>query len=237
MTAEYDKRKVAEQPQFYGRRRGRKLRPSQELALHQGMEEYALPSAELKASSLDPQQWFPKNCKQMCLEIGFGGGEHLAARASQNPDHGYIGAEPFVNGVASLCRHIKEQHLENIRIWNDDVRLLLPHLASSSLDAVYILFPDPWPKSRHAARRILQPEMLEMLSDKMRVGAELLLASDDPTAKSWLLATACRDDRFTWLANSPSDWRQPPADWPGTRYMRKAEIAGRTSVWFRFCRR
>ncbi|MBL6602572.1 MAG: tRNA (guanosine(46)-N7)-methyltransferase TrmB, partial [Alphaproteobacteria bacterium] len=173
MTAEYDKRKVAEQPQFYGRRRGRKLRPAQELALHQGMEEYALPSAELKASSLDPRQWFPQNCKQMCLEIGFGGGEHLAARASQNPDHGYIGAEPFVNGVASLCRHIKEQHLENIRIWNDDVRLLLPHLASSSLDAVYILFPDPWPKSRHAARRILQPEMLEMLSDKMRVGAEL----------------------------------------------------------------
>ncbi len=237
MTAENSKRHVAEQPQFYGRRRGRKLRPAQELALQQGMESYALTSADLTALSLDPRQWFPQPQTKICLEIGFGGGEHLAARASQNPDYGFIGAEPFMNGVASLCRHIKDQQLENIRIWNDDVRLFLPHLAPSSLDAVYILFPDPWPKSRHATRRILQPDMLNVLSEKMRPGAELLLASDDPTAKSWLLATACRDERFEWLAKGPSDWRQPPADWPGTRYMRKAEIAGRTSVWFRFRRR
>ena len=235
--AEHGNRQAAEQPQFYGRRRGRKLRPAQEQALQQGLANYALTETDLAVPPLDPRQWFPSHRQQICLEIGFGGGEHLAARAKQNPDHGYIGAEPFMNGVASLCRHIKEQNLDNIRIWDDDVRLFLPHLADASLDAVFILFPDPWPKSRHAARRILQPEMLNILSDKMRPGAELLLASDDLTAKSWLLATACRDDRFEWQAESPADWRLPPADWPGTRYMRKAEIAGRTSVWFRFLRR
>jgi tRNA (guanine-N7-)-methyltransferase len=224
-------------PQFYGRRRGRKLRPAQDAALNQGLSEYSITSPMLADPPVDPRQWFAPDIERICLEIGFGGGEHLAARAAQSRGTGFIGAEPFINGVASLCRHIAEQELNNIRIWPDDIRLLLPHLAKNTLQAVYILFPDPWPKQRHQARRILQPDMLDQLADHICPDGELLLASDDPTAKSWLLEYSLRHDRFVWQASSAADWRHPPADWPGTRYMRKAEKAGRKSAWFRFCRR
>ena len=223
-------------PQFYGRRRGRKLRPAQDSVLNHGLAEYGLTSSMLADAPVDPRQWFDADIERICLEIGFGGGEHLSARAAQSPKTGFIGAEPFINGVASLCRHITDQELKNIRIWPDDIRLLLPHLAKNTLQAVYILFPDPWPKQRHQARRILQPDMLDQLVDHICPGGELLLASDDPTAKSWLLEYSLRHDHFVWQASSAADWRQPPADWPGTRYMRKAEKAGRKSAWFRFCR-
>lgn len=225
-----------DRPQFYGRRRGRKLRPKQDAVLNHGLSEYSITSEMLADAPIDPRQWFDHDIDRICLEIGFGGGEHLAARAAQYPKTGFIGAEPFINGVASLCRHIDENNLNNVRIWPDDIRLLLPLLAKRSLQAVYILFPDPWPKQRHEARRIVQPAMLDLLADHICPDGELLLASDDPTAKSWLLANAVRHDHFAWQVSSAADWRQPPADWPGTRYMRKAEKAGRKSAWFRFCR-
>lgn len=225
-----------DQPQFYGRRRGRKLRPAQDAALQNEMANYGITDAMLTPPPIDPRQWFDGYVDRLCLEIGFGGGEHLAVRAAKSPQTGFIGAEPFINGVASLCRHIAEQKLNNIRIWSDDIRLLLPRLEHHCLQAVYILFPDPWPKQRHQARRILQPEMLDMLAQRICSGGELLLASDDPTAKSWLLANSIRHDSFVWQAESATDWRTPPDDWPGTRYMRKAEKQGRKSAWFRFSR-
>lgn len=225
-----------DRPQFYGRRRGRKLRPAQDAVLQKGMQQYGITEDMMAPTPIDPRQWFPPNCDRICLEIGFGGGEHLAARAEQSPNSGFIGAEPFINGVASLCRHIAEQDLNNIRIWPDDIRLFLPLLSKQSLEAVYILFPDPWPKRRHQSRRILQPAMLDLLAEHICLGGELLLASDDPTAKSWLLANSLQHDAFTWQAETAADWRTPPKDWPGTRYMRKAEKEGRKSAWFRFSR-
>ena len=170
----------------------------------------------------------------LALEIGFGGGEHLAGLAESNPAVNFIGAEPFVNGVASLLRHIQRRHLSNIRIWDDDVRLILPVLPVASLSRVFIMFPDPWPKKRHATRRILQPEMMNVLARLIRPSGQLVLASDDPIAKAWLLQTAISHPLFFWTARRPVDWRQRPQHLPATRYMAKAEKASRQSSWLIF---
>lgn len=170
------------------------------------------------------------------LEIGFGGGEHLAGLAAGRPDADFIGAEPFVNGVASLLRHIEAQTLSNVRIWPDDVRLILPALPDGALAGAFIMFPDPWPKRRHAARRILQPALLDQLARLIRPQGRLVLASDDATAKSWLLQAATAHPDFAWTARRPADWRQRPTDIPETRYMKKGDRAGRDSAWFIFRR-
>ena len=222
---------------FYGRRHGRRLRPQQSAFLEQGLAQFALdPDLLTDAADLDPRDWLRPASGQVFLEIGFGGGEHLAARAHESPDCGFIGAEPFMNGVARLCRHIIEGELDNIRFWPEDVRLLLPSLKDHALDGVFILFPDPWPKSRHQNRRIIQPQMLDVLARLIRPGGSLLLASDDPTAKTWMLEAMMRRDDFHWTARSAEDWRQPPPGWPGTRYMAKADRVGRKSAWFTFTR-
>lgn len=227
---------------FYGRRHGRRLRTNQAAFLAEGQAQYAIPSDILTdAADLDPRDWInPINevsrAKDVFLEIGFGGGEHLAARAKESPDRGFIGAEPFMNGVASLCRHLIEGELSNVRIWPEDVRLLLPSLKDGCLDGVFILFPDPWPKSRHRSRRIIQQDMITTLARLIRPHGHLLLASDDSTAKSWILEQMMRRDDFIWSARSADDWRNPPEGWPGTRYMAKAEKAQRQSAWFTFIR-
>ena len=174
--------------------------------------------------------------KDVFLEIGFGGGEHLAQIAQAAPDCGFIGAEPFVNGVASLLRHIEEGAISNIRIWPDDVRLILDSLPEGCLAGAYIMFPDPWPKKRHAGRRILQQSMRDRLARLIRPGGSLRMASDHPIAKTWLLSEAMADDRFEWLANCADDWQNRPAGWPETRYMAKGVDEGRASSWFDFIR-
>jgi tRNA (guanine-N7-)-methyltransferase len=138
--------------------------------------------------------------------------------------------------LPSLLRHIDERQLGNIRIWPDDVRLIMPSLGTASLAGAFIMFPDPWPKKRHAARRILQTALLDQLAVMIRPGGQLVLASDDPTAKSWLLQTSTAHADFMWTARSPQDWRQRPAELPETRYMKKADRAERQSSWFLFQR-
>ncbi len=223
---------------FYGRRHGRRLRPQQADTLAQGLADFSL-SGKLSATPINPCKLFPHAPQKVFLEIGFGGGEHLSARATAAPDSGFIGAEPFMNGVARLCRHLIDGQIGNVRIWPDDVRLLLPQIESGSLDGIFILFPDPWPKSRHQGRRILQPEMLAQLSRLLRVGGFVSLASDDKTAKTWILeqmlrVSLYRGGIFSWDVASSDDCLLPPRAWPGTRYMAKADVAGRTSSWFTF---
>ena len=170
-------------PRFYGRRKGRPLRASMKRLLDENLPQFALDLAR----PIDDQ--FGRKADRY-LEIGFGGGEHLAGLAAAMTDCDFIGAEPFINGVASLLRHIDEQQLGNIRIWPDDVRLIMPCLGTASLAGAFIMFPDPWPKKRHAARRILQTTLLDQLAVMIRPGGRLVLASDDSTAKSWLLQAA-----------------------------------------------
>lgn len=223
---------------FYGRRHGRRLRPKPAENLHLGLEEYGIDQDGVRAGkTLDLAALFgDAGPMPLFLEIGFGGGEHLAARALERPDARFIGAEPFINGVAALCGHIRADGISTIRIWPEDVRLLLPCLPDACLEGAFILFPDPWPKFRHRDRRILQPAMITALSRLIRPGGELLLASDDATAKTWLLQQMLGAEAFQWRARRPSDWREPPPGWPGTRYMAKAERAGRRPAWFRYRR-
>ena len=221
-------------PRFYGRRKGRPLRRGMQDLLHD-----MLPDLRFDATRPLATQFKQTDGQQvdLALEIGFGGGEHLAGLAEANQAINFIGAEPFLNGVASLLRHIQRRHLSNIRIWDDDVRLILPALAVSGLSQVFIMFPDPWPKKRHAARRILQPEMMDGLAQLIRPSGQLVLASDEPTAKGWLLQTAMSHPQFCWTATRPSDWRKRPPHLPATRYMAKAEQASRQPSWFIFERR
>ena len=218
-------------PRFYGRRKGRPLRPGMQALLND-----VLPDLRFDATRPLTTQFGQAGIQQadLALEIGFGGGEHLAGLAEANPAVNYIGADPFVNGVASLLRHIQTRQLSNIRIWDDDVRLILPALPLAGVSQVFIMFPDPWPKKRHAARRILQPEMMDVLAQLIRPSGQLVLASDEPTAKSWLLKTAMSHPQFCWTARRPADWRQRSPCLPATRYMAKAEQESRQPSWFIF---
>ena len=218
-------------PRFYGRRKGRPLRRGMQALLDD-----MLPDLRFDATRPLSTQFGQAYSQQadLALEIGFGGGEHLAGLAEANPATNYIGAEPFVNGVASLLRHIQTRQLSNIRIWDDDVRLILPALPLAGVSQVFIMFPDPWPKKRHAARRILQPEMMDVLAQLIRPNGKLVLASDEPTAKSWLLQTAMSHPQFCWTARRPADWRQRLRCLPATRYMAKAEQESRQPSWFIF---
>ena len=217
-----------ETPHFYGRRKGRRLRTNM-----REMLERRLPELRFRPESPAEAQ-FDGAPRDMFLEIGFGGGENLAAIAAARPEAGFIGAEPFINGVASLVRHVEEQGLNNIRIWDDDVRLILGGLEIGSLDVAYLLFPDHWPKRRHAARRILAPDVLDQLARLIRPGGRLVLASDHPVAKTWLLKSACLHNAFGWTARRPQDWRERPHQLVPTRYMKKAEREDRVPNWFIF---
>ena len=221
-------------PRFYGRRKGRPLSRSMQALLND-----MLPGLRFDATRPLAKQFkqFTSQQVDLALEIGFGGGEHLADLAEANPAVNFIGAEPFVNGVASLLRHIQNRQLSNIRIWDGDVRLILPALPVAGLSQVFVMFPDPWPKKRHVARRILQPEMMDVLAQLIRPGGQLVLASDDPTAKGWLLQAVMSHPQFCWTARRPADWRQRPSHLPATRYMAKAEQASRQPSWFIFERR
>ena len=219
----------------YGRRRGRKLRPGR-----QELVDSLLPrlSFDLPAAGeLDPCALFAHPPHSIWLEIGFGAGEHLAAQAEQHPDRGFIGCEVFENGIARLVGEVERQHLANVRLFVDDARLLIAALPTASIERVFILFPDPWPKERHKKRRIVSRETLDRLAFILADGAELRLASDDPGYFSSMLEEVTSHREFDWLARRPADWHARPPDWPPTRYEEKALAAGRSPAFLRARRR
>jgi tRNA (guanine-N7-)-methyltransferase len=226
---------VSQTHRLYGRRRGRPLRPGR-----QQLQQELLPRLSLtlpEAGLLDPAGLFPQPPAAVWLEIGFGGGEHLAEQAERHPETGFIGSEVFENGVARLVGEVARRDLDNVRIFADDARLLLDRLPPASLGRVFILFPDPWPKLRHHKRRLVAPATLDRLAVVMRPGAELRLATDDLGYLVWMLEHVTAHPGFAWLARGPADWRQRPPDWPPTRYEEKARAAGRTPAFLRFARR
>lgn len=217
---------------FYGRRRGRPLNPGRKRAL-----ETVLPALRLPDGPLDPAALFGFDIDDLWLEIGFGAGEHLAWQAARHPHIGFIGAEPYMNGVASLAARVDAEGLANLRIHCDDATSVLDRLPGNALGRVFILFPDPWPKVRHRHRRIVARPMLDRLARTMRESAELRAATDHGDYLDWMLEQLTTHPAFAWTAASADDWRQRPADWPETRYEAKARMAGVKSTYLRFARR
>lgn len=217
---------------FYGRRRGRPLNPGRRRAL-----DMVLPALLLPDGPLDPAALFGFDIEDLWLEIGFGAGEHLAWQAARHPRIGFIGAEPYINGAASLAARAEAEHLANLRIHCDDATPVLDRLPGKALGRVFILFPDPWPKARHRHRRIVARPMLDRLARTMREGAELRLATDHGGYLDWMLERLTAHPAFAWTAACADDWRQRPADWPETRYEAKARMTGVKSTYLRFIRR
>lgn len=240
----------------YGRRRGRKLSPRQERLmaeflplvspkldgappvslsmLFRAPDAPRVSECESKKSGANGQS--EAHLKEIWLEIGFGGGEHLLWQARKNPAVGIIGAEPFEDGVVKVLAAIEDEHLRNVLVHADDARGLLRWLPRASLSRVFILFPDPWPKRRHQKRRLVNGQLLALLSGVMRPGAELRIGTDiGDYARTILMAFQhCPD--FVWGASGPEDWRARTADWPQTRYQQKALREGRRCYYLRFVR-
>jgi tRNA (guanine-N7-)-methyltransferase len=186
---------------------------------------------------LDPRALFAAPVEAVWLELGFGAGEHLATQAAAQPSRGIIGCEVFENGIAKLLAEVKRRGLVNIRLFIDDARVLVQSLAAASVERIFILFPDPWPKQRHHKRRLVSAAMLDALAHVLVDGGELRLATDDMEYLRVMLEEATMHPAFEWLARRPQDWRQRPADWPPTRYEQKALAAGRRALFLRFRRR
>ncbi len=200
-----------------------------------------MPRLRVEASDdgalVDPVHLFGRSPNRIWLEIGFGAGEHLAAQAEAHPEVDFIGCEPFVNGIAALLSHIDAIGLTNVRIHDDDARPLLAALPEAAVERAFILFPDPWPKTRHHKRRIIAPPTLDALARVMADGAELRFASDHMDYVRWALDQFWRHGAFAWTARRPADWRRRPADAIETRYEAKARADGAACVHLIFRRR
>lgn len=216
---------------FYGRRKGRQLGNTSKRLLEELLPAYLVPD-----NTSEPSKLFTNNPRKLYLEIGFGGGEHLAMVAKNHPENAYIGAEPFLNGVSSFLKYCQNEALKNVRIWPDDIRLQLSSWPNECLDGIFIMFPDPWPKIRHSSRRIINKDNLAAFARLIKVGGSLRMASDHASAKNWILSGMLENPYFDWTAERPDDWNVQPHDWPETRYMRKALKEGRRPAWFDFKR-
>ena len=218
----------------YGRRKGKPLS-----ARKGRLIEELLPRLRLDFGKPAPgrlQDLFPVPVKEVWLEIGFGSGEHLLWQAKRHTEVGFIGCEPFVNGLATLLGAVESQRLTNIRVHDGDAREALPWLPDRSVARGFILFPDPWLKKRQLKRRLISPATIEELARVLAPGAELRFASDSGDYAAQVLLLMCQNGKFDWLAERVSDWRERPADWPETRYERKALSEGRKPVYLSFRR-
>lgn len=221
--------------QFYGRRRGHPLRARAAQLVEEVLPRVAVPRPAA-GERLGLAAVFPDPARPLWVEIGFGRGEHLAAQAEANPQVNFIGCEPFINGVAGLLAHMEDRGLANVRVFAEDARYLLPALPDASVERLFLLFPDPWPKKRHNKRRFISDENLTEIARVLVDGGEFRFATDHMDYCRWGLAHVMRHGAFEWLAERPADWRDRPADWVETRYEQKALARGERCAYLRFRR-
>lgn len=220
---------------FFGRRHGKTIRPQQAAALESGLGAYGL---DLSAHApADLRTLFAADVSTVRLEIGFGGGEHLLHRAREAPAAGFIGVEPFVNGMAKLMMAVREKPLANLRVHNDDATRLLDWLPQASLDGIDLLYPDPWPKKKHWKRRFVSPLNLDRFARVLRPGGKFRFASDIDTYVNWTLLHCRAHGALLWQAEDAADWHRPYEGWPGTRYEAKAIREGRRPAYLTFFRK
>lgn len=201
---------------LYGRRKGPKLSERQK-----GLRQTLLGELAWRVGE-EPLRQFPNTVQEVWLEVGFGAGEHLMALAQQHPHIGLIGAEPYEMGVAKILTKLEENPLNNVRLYEGDGREIIEALPDSSLGRFFLLFPDPWPKTRHHKRRFLQMEILDQLARVLVPGGELRFATDDKSYLPYALERLMAHPAFTWKAQGPGDWKVRPEGWPPTRYEAKA---------------
>ena len=202
----------------FGRVRGRALSDRQEHLFETLFPSVSIPAEP--AETLDPLQWMP-TAEAVIFEIGFGGGEHLIGQAERHPNHLFLGAEPFQEGVAKALVGIEDRGLTNVRLLASDARPVLKALKPASLDKLVILFPDPWHKAKHNKRRLIQPSFLDDAHRALKPGGELRFATDWANYAAWTLEKITQHGGFEWLAEAASDWRTPPEDHITTRYETK----------------
>jgi len=232
---------------LYGRAKGKPLRAGQ-----QDLVDNLLPQIAVPAEGPVTAELLFGYDRPLHFEIGFGGGEHMAARADMLPDHGFIGAEPFVNGVAQALVHVSgdphlaDKHradgggarlpLANVRIHHGDALEVLRRIADGALSFVYLLHPDPWPKARHAKRRMMNDGPLDLIAAKLKPGGEFRFGTDHPVYLRWALMVMRARKDFDWLAGKPADFLVRPGGWPETRYEAKARTKGHEVWYFRWRR-
>jgi tRNA (guanine-N7-)-methyltransferase len=221
-------------PRLHGRRKGKRLRAHQAALVETLLPQLAL---DVSQKITDAAALFPDAPRDIWLEIGFGGGEHLIAEAQAHGACGFIGCEPFENGIAKALAKAEAARVTNLRLYQGDAGTVIEALPERALSGVYLLYPDPWPKRRHRKRRFLSDEMLSALARVMRPGAEIRFATDIDDNAGWTLARVLRSKDFIWRASDAEDWRKPWAGWGNTRYEAKALAAGRTPVYLTFVRR
>lgn len=210
-------RKVRQRGLLFGRRKGPKLSARQK-----GLRETLLPRLTLDLEEgRDPTRYFNMPLDDVWLEVGYGSGEHLYWQASAHPNVGLIGAEPYVSGTAKLLGMLAEKPLPNVRLHEGDARDIIAALPDASIGRLFVLFSDPWPKTRHHKRRFIQMGMLDEIARVLKPGAELRFASDDSGYVAHALERLMAHPKFGWTATEASDWKKRPADWPKTRYEAK----------------
>ena len=221
---------------LYGRQRGHPLRPRQQRLMDDALPRIRFPEDK----TADPLSVFSSRPSQLWLEVGFGGGEHVLSQIAAHPEVGYIASEVFENGLCSLLAPLFPSGGEAtapvpplLRLWDDDARLLLSKLPEASLDRLFLMFPDPWPKSRHAKRRFVHPGNLPHIARALKPGAVWRVASDDPTYQAWVEEVMGAQDFFRTAPPA----LERPEDWPPTRYEAKAIKAGRTPMYWTFVRK
>jgi tRNA (guanine-N7-)-methyltransferase len=220
---------------FFGRRKGHRLRARQADLIEQLLPRLAIDIASPAPS--DPTSLFDPKAEALRLEIGFGGGEHLVAEAQILPRTGFIGCEPYVNGMAKILTQVETHAIGNIRLFAGDAAGLLAWLPPRSLARIDLIHPDPWPKRRHWKRRFVQDATIAAMARVLQGGGEFRFVSDIADYCAWTLSHFARSPDFIWTAERAGDWKQP---WPGytmTRYGRKAEREGRDAAYLRFRRR
>jgi len=219
---------------FFGRRKGHKLRSHQA-----DLIEHLLPRLALDITAPSPSglvDLFDPPAAEVRLEIGFGGGEHLIAEALAFPDTGFIGCEPYVNGMAKILTQIEAHNIRNIRLFAGDAAELLAWAPAQSLVRIDLIHPDPWPKRRHWKRRFVQDASVAAMARVLKPGGEFRFVCDIEDYVAWTLAHLLRSPGFVWLAERADDWRLPWAGYTMTRYGRKAEREGRRAAYLRFRR-
>jgi tRNA (guanine-N7-)-methyltransferase len=219
---------------FFGRRKGHKLRARQA-----GLIENLLPRLALDiqaAAPADLARLFAPRRQEVRLEIGFGGGEHLIMQAQNAPGIGFIGCEPYVNGMAKILAQIEAHDINNIRLFAGDAVALLAWLPPQSLSGIDLIYPDPWPKRRHWKRRFVQDAAIAAMARVLKPRAEFRFVSDLADYCAWTLRHLSRSSDFVWLAEQADDWRLPWQGYTLTRYGQKAAREGRLAAYLRFQR-